>query len=130
EDTRFFFIVRLPEKKSDLGGFSRVDLDHNLQGGARVEAGADVAGQSFVLHRGRIAQRPVASNEHGAITGKRSGRWSRRGKSDAFAKFRRVGVTSKQALAFQIPFRDQMHTSFLGIGSENESGVGGDGQLP
>src|SRR5205814_3917972 len=37
ECARFFFVVRLPEKKSDLGGFSRVDLDHNLQGGARIE---------------------------------------------------------------------------------------------
>src|SRR4029077_15366784 len=50
-------------------------------------------------------------------------------KSDAVAKFRIVGVAGKQALALQIPFRDDMHTGFLWIGSENESGVGGDSQL-
>src|SRR5439155_23874736 len=83
-----FFVVRLPEKKSHLDGVSRFNLDHDLHGGARVEAGANVAGQSFVLHRGRIAQRAVAPDENGAITGERGRRWSRSGKSDAFAKFR------------------------------------------
>jgi hypothetical protein len=34
----------------------RVDLDDDLQSGARVQACANVASQSFVLHRGRIAQ--------------------------------------------------------------------------
>src|SRR5437667_6322848 len=125
-----FFVVRLPEKKSHLDGVSRFNLDHDLNGGARVEAGANVAGQSFVLHRGRIAQRAVAPDEHGAITGERGRRWSRSGKSDAFAKFRIVGVAGKKALALQIPFRDDMHTGLLWIGSENESGVGGNGELP
>src|SRR5438067_10668903 len=79
-----FFVVRLPEKKSHLDGVSRFNLHHDLYGGARVEAGANVAGQSFVLHRGRIAQRAVAPDENGAITGERGRRWSRSGRSDAF----------------------------------------------
>src|SRR5207248_9582525 len=83
-----------------------------------------------MLNRSWITQRAVAPDEHGTITGERSRRWSRSGKSDALAKFRVVRIAGKQALALQIPFRDDMHTGFLWIGSENERGVGGDGQLP
>src|SRR5438477_4233786 len=71
-----FFVVRLPEEKGNLDGLSRFNLDHDLHCGARVEAGANLACQSFVLHRSRIAQRAVAPDEHGAITGERSWRWS------------------------------------------------------
>src|SRR6266516_1528706 len=129
ESTRFFFVVRLPEKESHLGGVSRFNLNHDLHGCARVESGANLAGQSFVPHRGRIAQRAVTPDESGAISGERTRRWSRSGKSDAIAKFRVVRIAGKEALALQIPFRNDMHTSFLWIGSENESGVGGDSQL-
>ena len=129
ESTRFFFVVRLPEEKSHLGGVPRFNLHYHLHGGARVEAGANVAGQSFVLHRRRIAQRAVTPDEPSAISGERSRRWSRSGKSDAVAKFRVVRIAGEQALALQIPFRNNMHTGFLWIGSENESGVGGDSQL-
>ena len=51
ESTRFFFVVRLPEKKSHFGGVPRFNFDYHLHGGARIKAGANVAGQSFVLHR-------------------------------------------------------------------------------
>src|SRR5207249_8954699 len=68
-------------------------------------------------------------DERCAISGERSRRWSRCGKRDAIAKFWVVGIASKQALALQIPFRNDMHTGFLWIGSENECGVGGDSQL-
>src|SRR6266487_2900267 len=129
ESTRFFFVVRLPEKESHLGGVSGFNLNHHLHGRARVEAGANVAGQSFVPHRRRVTQRMVTPDESGAISGERSRRWSRTGKSDAIAKFRVVGIAGKQALALQIPFRNEMHTGFLWIGAENESGVGGDSQL-
>src|SRR6266705_2331683 len=129
ESTRFFFVVRLPEKESHLGGVSRFNLNHDLHGCARVEAGANLAGQSFVPHRGRIAQRAVTPDESGAISGERTRRWSRSGKSDAIAKFRVVRIAGKEALALQIPFRNDMHTGFLWIGSEDESGVGGDSQL-
>src|SRR6266478_5711005 len=129
ESMRFLFVVRLTEKESHLGGVSRFNLNHHLHGRARVEAGANLAGQSFVPHRGRIAQRVVTPNEPGAISGERSRRWIRSGKREAIAKFRVVGIASKEALALQIPFRNDMHTGFLWIGSENESGVGGDSQL-
>src|SRR4029077_4775865 len=129
ESTRFFFVVRLPEKESHLGSVPRFNLNHHLHGGARVEASANVASQSFVPHRGRIAQRVVTPDEPGAISGERSRRWSRSGKSDAIAKFRVVGIAGKEALALQIPFCNDMHTGFLWIGSENEGGVGGDSQL-
>src|SRR6476620_4625057 len=102
ESTRFFFVVRLAEKESHLGGVSRFNLNHNLHGRARVEAGANLAGQSFVPHRGRIAQRVVTSDESGAISSERSRRWVRSGKCDAIAKFRVVGITGKEALALQI----------------------------
>src|SRR5205823_6509409 len=59
----------------------------------------------------------------------RSRRRSRSGKSDAIAKFRVVGIAGKQTLALQIPFRNDMHTGFLSIGSEHECGVSGDSQL-
>src|SRR5437773_9418238 len=98
ESTRFFFVVRLPEKESHLGGVSRFNLNHHLHGRARVEAGANLAGQSFVPHRGRITQRVVTPNEPGAISGERSRRWSRSGKSNAVAKFRAVRIARKQAL--------------------------------
>src|SRR5205807_3379711 len=129
QPTRLLFVVRLPEKESHLGGVSRFHLNRDLHGRARVEAGANLTGQSFVPHRGRIAQRVITPNEFGAISGERSRRWSRSGKGDAVAKFRVVGITGKQALALQIPFRNDMHTGFLWIGSENESGVGRDSQL-
>src|SRR5438093_2803615 len=129
ESTRFFFVVRLPEEKSYFGDLPRFNLDYDLQCGARVEAGANGAGQSFVLHPGRIAQRAVTPDERRAISCERSRRWRRSGKSDAIAKFRVVGIAGKQALALQIPFRNDMHTGFLWIGSEHESGVGGDSQL-
>src|SRR6266581_345285 len=129
QSTRFFFVVRLSEEKSHFGGVPRFNFDYDLDGGARVEAGANIAGQSFVLHRCWIAQRAVTPDEPGAISGERSRRWSRSGKSDAITKFRGVGIAGKQALALQIPFRNDMHTGFLWIGSENESGVGGDSQL-
>src|SRR5438067_10062095 len=129
ESTRFFFAVRLPEKESHLGDVSRFNLNCDLDGSARVEASANVAGQSFLFHRGRIAQRAITSDEPGAISGERSRRRSRSGKSDAIAKFRVVGIAGKQALALQIPFRNDMHTGFLWIGPEHECGVGGDSQL-
>src|SRR5213596_964381 len=129
ESTRFFFVVRLPEKESHLGGVSRFNLNCDLDGSARVEASANVAGQSFLFHRGRIAQRAITSDEPGAISGERGRRRSRSGKTDAIAKFRVVGITGKQALALQIPFRNEMHTGFLWIRAENQSGVGGDSQL-
>src|SRR5438132_11297531 len=125
-----FFIVRLSEEKSHLDGLFRFNLDHDLHGGARIEAGANVASQSFVLHRGRIAQRAVAPDEHGAITGERGRRWSRSGKSDAFAKFRIVGAAGEQTLALQLPFRDAMPTRLAWIRPENEPGVGGEWGLP
>src|SRR5436309_15986281 len=68
-------------------------------------------------------------DESGAISGERSRRWIRSGKRDAIAKFRVVGIAGKQTLALQIPFRNDMHTGFLWIGSEHECGVGGDSQL-
>src|SRR5213593_3600579 len=129
ESTRFFFVVRLPEKESHLGGVSWFNLNCDLDGSARVEASANVAGQSFLFHRSRIAQRAITSDEPGAISGERSRRRSRSGKSDAIAKFRVVGIAGKQALALQIPFRNDMHTGFLWIGPEHECGVGGDSQL-
>src|SRR6266508_2029778 len=85
---RLFFVIRLPEKESHLGGISRFNLNRDLHSGAWVEAGARITGQSCVLHRGGIAQRAVAADKDGTITGERSGRWSRSGKGDAFAKFR------------------------------------------
>src|ERR1700756_3315005 len=129
ESTRFFFVVRLAEKESHLGGVSWFNFDYDLDGRARVEAGTNVAGQSFVLHRGRIAQRVVTPDERRAISGEGSRRWIRSGKGDAIAKFRVVGIAGKEALALQIPFRNDMHTGFLWIGSEHECGVGGDSQL-
>src|SRR5215216_1804481 len=99
ESTRFFFVVRLPEEKSHFGALPRFDLDDDLHSGARVKASAKIAGQSFVLHRRRITQRTIASNESGAISGKRSRRWSRSGKSNAVAKFRVVRIAGKKALA-------------------------------
>src|SRR4029077_2764907 len=75
------------------------------------------------------AQRVVTPDECGAISGERSRRWSRSGKGDAIAKFRVVGIASKQALGLQIPFRNEMHAGFLWIRSENQSGVGGDSQF-
>ena len=129
EFTRFFFVVSLPEKESHFGGVPGFNFDYDLDRRARIEAGTNVAGQSFVLHRGRIAQRAVTPDEHGAISSERSRRWSRSGKCDAIAKFRVVGIAGKQALALQIPFRNDMHTGFLWIGSEHERGVGGDSQL-
>src|SRR5213080_4758776 len=128
--TRFFFVVRPPKKKSHFGGLARFNFHYDLDGCARIEAGANVAGQSFVLHRGRIAQRAVTSDKHGAISSERSRRWSRSGKGDAIAKFRIVGIAGKQALALQIKFRNDMHTGLLWIGSEHECRVGGDSQLP
>src|SRR6266568_8573041 len=129
QSTRFFFVVRLPQKKSHFSSFPRFHLDHDLNGRARIKAGANVAGQSFVLHRGRIVQRAVTPDERGAISGERSRSWSRSGKSNAVAKFGVVGIAGKQALALQIPFRNEMHTGFLWIRAENQSGVGGDSQL-
>src|SRR5215467_9267700 len=129
EFTCFFFVVRLPEKKSHFGGVPRFNFDYDLDGRARIKAGTNVAGQSFVLHPSRIAQRAVTPDEHRAISGEGSRRWSRSGKGDAIAKFRVVGIAGKQALALQIPFRNDMHPGFLWIGSEHESGVGGDSQL-
>src|SRR4029077_3946054 len=129
QSTRFFFVVCLPEKKSHFGGVPRFDFDYQLDGRARVEAGTNLAGQSFVPHGGRIAQRVVTPDECGAISGERSRRWSRSGKGDAIAKFRVVGIASKQALGLQIPFRNEMHAGFLWIRSENQSGVGGDSQF-
>ena len=49
ESTRFFFVVRLPEKKSHFGGVPRFNFDYDLDRCARIEAGANIAGQSFVL---------------------------------------------------------------------------------
>ena len=63
ESTRFFFVIRLPEEKSHFCGVPRFNLDYQLHGGARVKAGAHVAGQSFVLHRRRITQRAVTPDE-------------------------------------------------------------------
>src|SRR6266550_8289779 len=99
EFTRFFFIVRLPDEKSHFCGVPRFNLHYHLHGGTRVKAGANVAGQSFVLHRRRITQRAVTPDEPRAISGKRSRRWSRSSKSDAVAKFRVVRIAGKQALA-------------------------------
>src|SRR4029453_7182425 len=129
QSTRFFFVVRLPEKKSHFGGVPRFNFDYELDGRARVEAGANLASQSFVPHRGRIAQRVVTPDECGAISGERSRRWHRSGKGDAIAKFRVVGIASKEALGLQIPFRNEMHTGFFWIRSENQSGVGCDSQF-
>ena len=42
ESTRFFFVVRLPEKKSHFGGVPRFNFDYDLDGRARIEAGANV----------------------------------------------------------------------------------------
>src|SRR4029450_13501225 len=98
QSPRFFFVVRLPEKKSHFGGVPRFNLNRDLHRGARVEAGANFAGQSFVLHRGRIAQRAVTPDERRAISGERSRHWSRSGKGDAIAKFRVLGIAGKQAL--------------------------------
>src|SRR5512133_2406139 len=112
ESTRFFFVVRLPEEKSHFGGVSRFKLDYDLHRCTRVKTGASVAGQSFVLHRRRITQRAVTPDEPRAISGKRSRHWSRSSEGDAIAKFRVVGIAGKQALALQIPFRNEMHTGF------------------
>src|SRR5438552_8865644 len=99
EGTRLFFVVRLPEEKSHLGGLSRIDLDHDLQGGTRIQTGASVPSQSFMLHRGRIVQRAVTSDERGAITSDLGGCRSGSGKDDAFSELRLVGVAGKQTLA-------------------------------
>ena len=111
---RFFFVIRLSEEKSYLGGVAWFNLDHDLHGGARVEAGASISGQSLMLHRRRIAQRAVASDERRPIAGERTRRWTRSGKSNAFAKFRIIGVASKQTLALQIPFRTMCMPVFSG----------------
>src|SRR4029453_2219153 len=129
ESTRFFFVVRLAEKKSHFGRVPRFNFSYDLDGRARIEAGTNVAGQSFVLHRRRITQRAVAPDEPRAISGERSRRWSRSGKGDAIAKFWVVGIAGKQALALQIPFRNDMHTGFLWIGCEEGGWKGGDSQL-
>jgi hypothetical protein len=55
ESTRFFFVVRLPEEKSHFGGVRRFNLDYDLDGRARIKASTNVARQSFVFHRRRIA---------------------------------------------------------------------------
>src|SRR5215813_12066161 len=95
ESTRSFFVVRLPEEKSHFGGVSRFNLDYDLHRCARIKSGASVTGQSFMLHRSRITQRAVTSDEPRAISGERSRCWSRSGKSDAVAKFRVVRIASE-----------------------------------
>src|SRR4051812_46918976 len=99
ESTRFFFVVCLAHDKSHFGGVPGLNLNHHLHRGARVKAGTHVAGQLFLFHRYRITQGAVASNESGAISGKRSRRWSRSYKSDAIAKFRIVRIAGEQSLA-------------------------------
>src|SRR6478735_2349324 len=99
ESTRFFFVVRLAEEKSHFGGVPRFNLDYDLHGGTRVKTGANVAVQSFVLHRSRITQRAVTPDEPRAISGERSRCWSRSGKGDAVAKFWVVRIASEHALA-------------------------------
>jgi len=43
DGTSFFFVIRLPEEKSHFGGLSGIDLDHELQRGARIQTGTNVA---------------------------------------------------------------------------------------
>jgi hypothetical protein len=43
QSARFFFVVRLPEKKSHFGGVRRFNFDHDLDGRARIKAGTKVA---------------------------------------------------------------------------------------
>src|SRR5215472_5060098 len=96
KSTRSFFVVRLPEEKSDFGGVPGFNLHCHLHGGTRVKASANVTGQSFVLHRHRITQRAVSPDESRAISGERSRRRSRSGKNDAVAEFRVVRIAGKQ----------------------------------
>jgi hypothetical protein len=56
ESPRFFFVVCLPYEKSHFCGVPRFNLHYQLHSGTRVKAGANVAGQPFVLHRRRITQ--------------------------------------------------------------------------
>src|SRR4029077_10578640 len=95
DSTRFFFVVRLPEEKSHFCGVPWVNLHYHLNGGTRVKACTHVAGQSFVLHRYRIAQRMVTPDEPRGICGERTRRWNRSGKSDAVAKFGVVRIAGK-----------------------------------
>src|SRR5262249_40537653 len=119
EFTRFFFVVSLSHEKSHFRGVPWFNLHYDLHSGTRVKASSNVAGQSFVLHRSRITQRAVTTDEPRAISGKRSRRRSRSDKGDAIAKFRVVRIACKQTLALQIPFRNHVHTGFLWIRSEN-----------
>src|SRR5256886_17597381 len=88
ESTRFFFAVRLPEKESHLGDVSRFNLNCDPDGSASVEASANVAGQSFLFHRGRIAQRAITSDEPGPLSGARNSGPLRSGKRQPFAQSR------------------------------------------
>ena len=71
ERARLSLVRRLAEKESHFRRFSRLHLDRELHGGARIQAGARVAGQSLLFHRRGITHGAISPEKHCSIAGKR-----------------------------------------------------------
>ena len=99
-------VPSLPEDERHTTGFAWLDVQHELQGAARVETRTSASRELIAEQRGRRAQGPVAPDELGSITGVRS--WCRRRspERDAVAEFRVVGVARHQDARHVVHLRD------------------------
>ena len=81
-------IARLSEEEDDLGRGAAVELDRGLQRRARIEAGADLAGQPRAPERGRLLEAAAGPDEFAAVTGA-GARGARRQPADRWRDYRR-----------------------------------------
>ena len=63
-------IATLSQREADPARFTRLDLEHDVQRAARVEAGARSRSEPRAEERRRRRERAIAPDEFGAIAGK------------------------------------------------------------
>ena len=93
------------EPEDDLALLAVVEIERDLDGGARIERRAHLARKALSRHGGGIAQRAVAPQEFGAVAAHAADRIVDVEERDAVGELRVVGVARQERAALGLRFR-------------------------
>ncbi len=85
-------ILSRADDEDDLTVLTGFEFELDLQGSAGIEASAGLAGETGATKGGGIGERAVATDEFGAVGGKRAGQFAAGDKGDAVLEIRVIGI--------------------------------------
>ncbi len=125
-----FLIGGGAEDENDLAFLTVLQRRLNLDGGARIETGAQAAGQPHAAHGGRIGGTAVAAEEFGAVGGHGAGCLAAVDEGDAIGELGAVGVVGEDGAADGVQLGHHLHERLVAHIAQHPFPPAGDRELP